>query len=131
MTLNGWIQVAIFCAIVIALAKPLGGFMTRVFTGERSWMTPFLRPVERGIYRIAGIDERQDQHWTAYAASMLLFSGLGFLLLYLLQRTQHLLPLNTQGLSGVPADLAFNTAISFVTNTNWQSYVPEVTMSYL
>ncbi|HEY7689191.1 MAG TPA: potassium-transporting ATPase subunit KdpA [Dongiaceae bacterium] len=131
MTINGWIQIALFCAIVVALAKPFGGFMTRVFNGERTWMTPILRPVERVFYRVAGVDERQDQHWTSYAAAMLLFNGLGFLLLYLILRTQGVLPLNTQGLPGVPADLAFNTAVSFTTNTNWQSYVPEVTMSYL
>jgi potassium-transporting ATPase potassium-binding subunit len=131
MTFNGWIQIAIYCAIVIALVKPFGGFMTRLFNGEQTWMTPILRPVERVFYRLAGIDEQADQHWTAYAISMLLFNALGFLLLYLLQRTQGMLPLNTQGLPGVPPDLAFNTAVSFVTNTNWQSYVPEVTMSYL
>jgi K+-transporting ATPase ATPase A chain len=131
MTINGWIQIALFCAMVVALAKPFGGFMTRVFNGERTWMTPILRPVERVFYRVAGVDERQDQHWTSYAAAMLLFNGLGFLLLYLILRTQGVLPLNTQGLPGVPADLAFNTAVSFTTNTNWQSYVPEVTMSYL
>src|SRR4029453_18000594 len=104
MTLNGWIQIALFCAIVVALAKPFGGFMTRVFAGERTWMTPMLRPVERGFYRLAGVDEQADQHWTAYAISMLLFNLVGFLLLYLLQRTQGLLPLNTQNLLGVPAD---------------------------
>jgi potassium-transporting ATPase potassium-binding subunit len=131
MTLNGWIQIALFCAIVVALAKPFGGFMTRVFAGERTWLTPVLRPVERGFYRLAGVDDQADQHWTAYAVSMLLFSAASFLLLYLLQRTQGMLPLNTQGLPGVPADLAFNTAVSFTSNTNWQSYVPETTMSYL
>jgi K+-transporting ATPase ATPase A chain len=131
MTLNGWIQIALFCAIVVALAKPFGGFMTRVFAGERTWLTPVLRPVERAFYRLAGVDDQADQHWTAYAVSMLVFSAASFLLLYLLQRTQGVLPLNTQGLPGVPADLAFNTAVSFTTNTNWQSYVPEVTMSYL
>jgi potassium-transporting ATPase potassium-binding subunit len=131
MTFNGWIQIALYCAIVVALAKPVGGFMTRVFAGERTWLTPVLRPVERGFYRLAGIDEQADQHWTAYAVSMLLFNALGFLLLYLLQRLQGSLPLNTQGLAGVPPDLAFNTAVSFVTNTNWQSYVPKVTMSDL
>jgi potassium-transporting ATPase potassium-binding subunit len=131
MTLNGWIQIALFCAVVVVLVKPFGGFMTRLFNGDRTWMMPVLRPVERVFYRLAGVDEQADQHWTAYAISMLLFNALGFLLLYLLQRTQGTLPLNTQGLPGVPADLAFNTAVSFVTNTNWQSYVPEVTMSYL
>src|SRR5262245_7746081 len=131
MTFNGWIQIALYCAIVVALTKPFGGFMTRVFAGERTWMTPVLRPVERGFYRLAGIDENEDQHWTAYAVSMLLFNLAGFLLLYLLQRAQGLLPLNTQGLAGISPDSAFNTAVSFTTNTNWQSYVPEVTMSYL
>jgi K+-transporting ATPase ATPase A chain len=105
--------------------------MTRVFAGERTWLTPVLRPVERGFYRLAGVDENEDQHWTAYAVSMLLFNAAGFLLLYLLQRVQGFLPLNTQALAGVPADLAFNAAVSFTTNTNWQSYVPEVTMTYL
>jgi K+-transporting ATPase ATPase A chain len=131
MTINGWIQIAIFCAIVVALTKPFGGFMARLFAGERTWLTPILQPVERGFYRLAGVDEHADQHWTAYAISMLLFNAAGFLLLYLLQRTQDILPLNVQGLAAVPADLAFNTAVSFTTNTNWQSYVPEVTMSYL
>jgi potassium-transporting ATPase potassium-binding subunit len=131
MTLNGWIQIALFGAIVVALAKPFGGFMTRVFAGERTWLTPVLRPVERGFYRLAGVDEQADQHWTAYALSMLLFSAVSFLLLYLLQRIQGMLPLNTQGLAGISPDSAFNTAVSFTTNTNWQSYVPEVTMSYL
>jgi K+-transporting ATPase ATPase A chain len=131
MTLNGWIQIALYCAIVVVLVKPVGGFMTRVFAGERTWLTPVLRPVERGLYRLAGVDENEDQHWTAYAVSMLLFNCAGFLLLYLLQRLQGLLPLNTQGLAVISPDSAFNTAVSFTTNTNWQSYVPEVTMSYL
>ncbi len=131
MTINGWIQIAIFCAIVAAVAKPFGGFMTRVFAGERTWLTPVLRPVERGFYRLAGVDEGEDQHWTAYAVAMLAFNLAGFLFLYGLQRLQGSLPLNPQGLAGVPPDLAFNTAVSFVTNTNWQSYVGETTMSYL
>jgi K+-transporting ATPase ATPase A chain len=131
MTFIGWIQIAIFVAIVVALTKPVGGFMTRVFAGERTFLSPVLGPVERGFYRLAGVDEHADQHWTAYAISMLLFNAAGFLLLYLLMRVQDALPLNTQGLAAVPADLAFNTAVSFTTNTNWQSYVPEVTMSYL
>jgi len=131
MTLSGWIQIALFGAIVVALAKPFGGFMTRVLAGERTWLTPVLRPVEKGFYRLAGVDEQSDQHWTAYAFSMLLFNFVGFLLLYLLQRMQGYLPLNPQGLPGVAPDLAFNTAVSFVTNTNWQSYVGETTMSYL
>jgi potassium-transporting ATPase potassium-binding subunit len=131
MTLNGWIQIALFCAIVVALVKPVGGFMTRVFAGERTWLTPVFRPIERVLYGIAGVDENEDQHWTAYAVSMLLFNAAGFLLLYLIQRVQDMLPLNPQALAGVGPDLAFNMAMSFTTNTNWQSYVPEVTMSYL
>jgi K+-transporting ATPase ATPase A chain len=131
MTLNGWIQIALYCAIVVVLVKPVGGFMTRVFTGERTWLTPVLRPVERVFYRAAGIDEQADQHWTAYAVSMLLFNGAGFLFLFFLQRLQGMLPLNPQALPGVTPDLAFNTAVSFVSNTNWQSYVGETTMSYL
>jgi K+-transporting ATPase ATPase A chain len=131
MTLNGWIQIAIYCAIVVALTKPFGGFMTRVFAGERTWLTPVFRPIERALYGIAGVDEKEDQHWTAYAVSMLLFNAAGFLLLYLIQRVQGMLPLNPQGLAGVGPDSAFNTAMSFTTNTNWQSYVPETTMSYL
>jgi potassium-transporting ATPase potassium-binding subunit len=134
MTLNGWIQIALFCAIIVVLTKPFGGFMTRVFAGERTWLTPFFRPVERGFYRLAGIEENEDQHWTAYTISMLLFNAAGFLLLYALQRLQGILPvhsLNPQGLAGIAPDSAFNTAMSFTTNTNWQSYVPETTMSYL
>ncbi|HZF33703.1 MAG TPA: potassium-transporting ATPase subunit KdpA [Candidatus Angelobacter sp.] len=134
MTLNGWIQIALYCAVVVVLVKPVGGFMTRVFAGDRTWLTPVLRPVERSFYRLAGVDEQADQHWTAYAVSMLVFNAAGFLLLYLLQRVQGILPvhsLNPQGLAGISPDSAFNTAISFTTNTNWQSYVPEVTMSYL
>jgi K+-transporting ATPase ATPase A chain len=134
MTWSGWIQIVLFGAIVVALTKPFGGFMTRVFAGERTWLTPVLRPVERVFYRLAGINEQEDQHWTAYAISMLLFNCAGFLLLYLLQRVQGILPvpsLNPQGLAGISPDSAFNTAVSFTTNTNWQSYVPEVTMSYL
>ena len=131
MTFNGWVQIALFGAIVVALAKPFGGFMTRVFAGDRTWLAPALRPIEKGFYRLAGVDDRADQHWTAYAISMLLFNLAGFLLLFLLQRLQGFLPLNPQSLPGVPPDLAFNTAVSFVTNTNWQSYVGEMTMSYL
>ena len=131
MTFSGWIQIALFIAIVVALAKPFGGFMTRVFAGERTWLTPLLRPVEQLFYSLAGIDDRADQHWTVYSVSMLLFNFVGFLALYALQRVQGSLPLNPQGLSDVAPDLAFNTAVSFVTNTNWQSYAGETTMSYL
>jgi K+-transporting ATPase ATPase A chain len=131
MTINGWIQIALFCVIVIALTKPFGGYMTRVFMGERTLLSPVLGPLERGLYRLAGVDEEVEQHWLTYAVSMLIFCAVGFLALYALQRLQGLLPLNPQGLDPVAPDLAFNTSISFITNTNWQSYTPESTMSYL
>src|SRR6266849_4463191 len=131
MTVNGWLQIALFCAIVIALTRPLGGYMTRVFAGERNFLTPALRPLERGIYRLCGVDETVEQHWLTYAVAVLLFSLVGFLSLYALQRLQGLLPFNPQGQAGVEPSSAFNTSVSFVTNTNWQSYMPETTMSYL
>ncbi|MHC2016945.1 potassium-transporting ATPase subunit KdpA [Methylobacterium sp. CM6247] len=131
MSLNGWFQIALFCAVVVALARPLGGYMSRVFTGERTLLSPVLSPVERGLYRIAGINAEQEQHWLAYALAMLAFHVLGFLSLYALLRVQALLPFNPDGQAGVAPDLAFNTATSFVTNTNWQSYGGETTLSYL
>ena len=131
MTVIGWFQIALFCAVVGALVKPLGGYMTRVFAGERSFLSPALVPVERGFYRLSGVDERTDQNWVTYAVSMLLFSVVGFASLYALMRFQAVLPLNPAGQSAVEESLAFNTAVSFTTNTNWQSYVPETTMSYL
>jgi K+-transporting ATPase ATPase A chain len=131
MTTIGWLQIALFCAIVVALVKPLGGFMTRLFAGERTLLSPTVRPVERGLYRLAGVDARQEQHWTTYAFAMLLFNLAGFTLLYVLQRLQAVLPLNPQGMAAVPPDLAFNTAVSFVTNTNWQNYGGESTLGYL
>ena len=139
MTLNGWLQILLFLAVVLALTKPLGLFMARVFGGERTFLHPLLRPVERLIYRLTGVDERREMRWTEYAAAMLLFSLVSLLVLYLIQRLQGLLPLNPQGLTGVDSSnastgfvgSAFNTAVSFTTNTNWQSYVPETTMSYL
>jgi K+-transporting ATPase ATPase A chain len=131
MTFDGWLQVALFGAAVILLVKPLGGYMTRVFAGERTFLSPVLRPIERTFYRLSGVDERADQNWVAYAVAMLTFSLMGFLTLYGLQRFQALLPFNPAGQSAVEPGLAFNTAMSFDTNTNWQSYVPETTMSYL
>ena len=131
MTVNGWIQILVFIALVVAVTRPLGGFMTRVFTGERTLLSPIVGPVERGLYRLAGVDERTEQHWVSYAVSMLLFSAAGMLLLYALQRLQAVLPLNPQGMAAVPADLAFNTAASFTTNTNWQNYGGETTMGHL
>ena len=131
MTFDGWIQIALFCVVITLLVKPLGGYMTRVFAGERTFLSPVLGPVERGLYRLSGVDERAEQNWLTYAVSMLLFSLAGFLSLYALMRFQALLPFNPAGQSAVEESLAFNTAMSFTTNTNWQSYVPEATMSYL
>jgi potassium-transporting ATPase potassium-binding subunit len=131
MTTNGWLQIALFAVAVILITRPLGFWMTRVFAGERTFLHPILGPIERGFYRLAGVEPEIEQHWTTYAVAMLLFSLAGFLVLYALQRLQAVLPFNPQGLSEISADSALNTSISFVTNTNWQSYVPEATMSYL
>src|SRR5690349_18130632 len=131
MTFNGWLQVAIFSVLVILITKPFGGYMTRVFEGERTLLSPVLRPVERGIYALCGTSENEEQHWISYAIAMLSFSFAGFVIMYGIQRLQNVLPLNPAGQDAVSPDLAFNTSVSFVTNTNWQSYVPETTMSYL
>ena len=131
MTVNGWAQIALFCVLLCLLVKPLGGYMTRVFDGERTLLRPVLRPLEVGLYRLCGVREDEEQHWVVYAVSMLCFSVAGFVSLYALQRLQGALPFNPQAQSAVGTDLAFNTAVSFVTNTNWQSYSPETTMSYL
>ncbi len=131
MTINGWIQIALYCVILMLLVKPFGGYMTRVFNGERTLLSPVLRPVERGFYAVSGVDERVEQHWVAYGIAMLSFTLAGFVTLYALQRLQAALPFNPQKLGAVSPDLAFNTSVSFVTNTNWQSYTPESTMSYL
>jgi len=131
MTFNGWLQIALFCVVIALLVKPLGGYMTRVFTGERTFLSPVLGPVERVFYRLSGVDEKSDQNWLTYAVSMLLFSLVGFASIYALMRFQAMLPFNPAGQPAVEEGLAFNTAMSFNTNTNWQSYVPETTMSYL
>jgi K+-transporting ATPase ATPase A chain len=131
MTLIGWIQIAIFCAIVVALVKPLGWYMNAVFNGERTFLSPVLRPVEAGLYRLGGVDEKREQDWLAYTVAMLLFHVAGFLILYLLLRLQGFLPFNPQGMTAVPEYLSFNTAVSFITNTNWQNYGGESTLSYL
>jgi potassium-transporting ATPase potassium-binding subunit len=131
MTAIGWIQIILYCAIVVALVKPLGGYMTRVFNGEATFLSPVLRPVERGLYWIGGVDERREQHWLTYSVAMLLFHVGGFLIIYGLMRLQALLPFNPQDQSAVAEDLSFNTAISFITNTNWQNYGGESTLSYL
>ncbi|MGE5726769.1 MAG: potassium-transporting ATPase subunit KdpA [Acidobacteriota bacterium] len=130
MTANGWFQIAIFLLLVLALTKPLGIFMTRVFNRERTFLDPVLRPVERLIYRLTGVQEEREMGWKDYAVSVLLFSSVSMLVLYALQRLQAVLPFNPQKLGGVAPDLAFNTAASFTTNTNWQAYTPETTMSY-
>lgn len=131
MTLNGWLQILLFCGIIIALVKPLGGYMTRVFSGERTLLSPVLVPIERGLYAVAGTSEREDQHWTSYAVSLLMFNLLGVVVLYAIMRLQAGLPYNPAGMSAVPPELSFNTAVSFVSNTNWQNYGGESTMSYL
>ena len=131
MTITGWLQIALFGVIVILITRPFGGYMTRVFAGERTFLSPVLRPVERAVYWCCGVDENEEQHWLTYAVAMLFFSVVGFLTLYALQRLQWYLPFNPQEQTGVEQSLAFNTSVSFVTNTNWQSYVPETTMGYL
>ncbi|MEJ7710834.1 MAG: potassium-transporting ATPase subunit KdpA [Pyrinomonadaceae bacterium] len=131
MTLNGWLQILFFFLIILAVTKPLGVFMARLFSGERTFMHPVLRPVERLLYRLTGVDEARDMRWTEYALAILLYSIVSMFVLYLLQRLQGVLPMNPQGLAGIKPSSSFNTAASFTTNTNWQSYVPETTMSYL
>src|SRR5580700_3510536 len=131
MTLIGWIQILLYCAIIIAITPVLGGYMTKVFNGERTFLSPILHPVEAVIYKIAGVDERREQGWLTYTVGMLLFHLGGFLILYVLMRLQAGLPFNPAEQSAVGEDLSFNMAMSFITNTNWQNYGGESTMSYL
>jgi K+-transporting ATPase ATPase A chain len=131
MTLSGLVQIALYFVILTALVVPLGRFMARAFEGERTFLSPVFRPVEAVLYRAAGVDETREQHWLTYTVAMLLFNAAGFLLAYALQRFQAALPLNPEGMSAVAPDLAFNTAVSFASNTNWQNYGGESTMSYL
>ncbi|MGE3915997.1 MAG: potassium-transporting ATPase subunit KdpA [Hyphomicrobiaceae bacterium] len=131
MTFVGWLQIALLLGAVIACAWPLGHYMARVFKGERTLVSPVLAPIERLLYSAAGIRPEKEQSWLAYTLAMLLFNAVGFLLLYALMRLQAVLPLNPRGFAGVPSDLAFNTAMSFTTNTNWQAYGGETTMSHL
>jgi K+-transporting ATPase ATPase A chain len=131
MTWGGCGQIALYFVVLTALVIPLGRFMARVFEGERTFLTPVFRPVEAVFYRAAGVDERREQHWLTYTVAMLVFNVAGFLLAYALQRFQAVLPLNPAGMPAVAPDLAFNTAVSFTTNTNWQNYGGESTMSYL
>src|SRR5262249_3406888 len=127
MSVNGWLQIAIFTAILAAIARPLGGYMTAVFEGR----VTFLRPIERVFYALCGTKEDEEQHWLTYGVGMLLFHAVAFASLYALQRFQNYLPFNPQDQAAISPDSSFNTAVSFSTNTNWQSYTPESTMSYL
>jgi K+-transporting ATPase ATPase A chain len=131
MSLNGWLQIALFIALILLLAKPMGSYMTRVFERRRTWLDPVLVPCENLLYRMTGVDPSEEMRWTQYAFAMLLFSGATLVLTYLIERLQQILPLNPQHLGAVAPDLAVSTAISFTTNTNWQAYTPETTMSYL
>lgn len=131
MTVTGWLQITLYCAMIVALTKPLGWYMTRVFNGERTFLSPVLRPIEAGIYWISGVDEKREQHWLTYTVAMLLFHVGGFLIIYGVMRLQAVLPFNPAEQGAVAADLSFNTAISFITNTNWQNYGGESTLSYL
>jgi K+-transporting ATPase ATPase A chain len=131
MTVIGWVQIILYCAIIVALTPLVGGYMTRVFNGERTFLSPLLRPVEALLYRAGGVNEKREQGWLTYTLAMLLFHIGGFVILYVLLRFQAVLPFNPAEQSAVPADLSFNTAISFLTNTNWQNYGGEGTMSYL
>jgi len=130
MTVAGWALIAVFLLVILAVTKPLGVYMTRVFSREKTFLDPLLRPLERLIYRLSGVDEDREMTWVEYAVAKLLFSGASMLILYAILRLQRFLPWNPQKLAGVPPALAFNTAASFTTNTNWQNYVPETTMSY-
>ena len=131
MTAIGWVQILLYCAIIVAIVPPLGAYMTRVFTGERTFLSAILRPVEVAIYKVAGVNESNEQHAVTYTVSMLLFHVGGFFILYVLMRLQAGLPFNPADQSAVAEDLSFNTAMSFITNTNWQNYGGESTMSYL
>jgi K+-transporting ATPase ATPase A chain len=131
MSANGWLQFAIFCLILLASVRPVGIYLARVLEGERTWLTPLLRPLERLIYKLSGIKADQEMNWREYAYAVLGFSAVSLLATYAIERLQNLFPWNPQGLAAVGPDLAWNTAASFTTNTNWQSYTPETTMSYL
>ncbi len=131
MTFNGWLQILVYLLLLLAVTKPIGMFMTHVFNGKRTFLHPVLRPIERLIYRLTGVNEEREMRWTEYAAAMLLYSVVSMLVLYALQRLQYYLPFNPQKLAGVSTHSSFNTAASFTTNTNWQGYGGETTMSYL
>src|ERR1700730_7098873 len=130
MSANGWFQIGFFLLVILLITKPLGVFLARVFSGERTFLDPLLRPVEKLIYRLTGIDEKHEMRWTEYAVSMLLFSGVSMAVLYLIERVQKFLPFNAQKFANLEPGLAFGTAASFTTNTNWQAYSGESYMSY-
>jgi len=131
MTANGWLQFSLFCLILLATVRPVGLYLARVFEGERTWLDPILRPFERLIYKLSGVNAAKEMNWRQYSYAVLGFSAVSLVVTYLIERLQAWLPLNPRGLAAVGPDLAWNTAASFTTNTNWQSYVPETTMSYL
>ncbi|MRR30838.1 potassium-transporting ATPase subunit KdpA, partial [bacterium] len=131
MTIGGWLQIIVFLCLLTLLVKPLGSYMARVLSGEPVWVGRFIRPVERLVYRIGGVDPEVEMSWQAFSLAFLVFSLVGMVFLYLLQRVQGWLPLNPQGVGAVEPALALNTAVSFVTNTNWQNYAGETTLSYL
>src|SRR3979490_3077343 len=130
MTVTGWLQIILFLRLIFAVTKPMGIFMSHVFNREKTFMDPVLRPLERLLYRVTAVDESHEMRWTEYAVSMLLFSVVSMLVLYLMERAQAFLPFNPQKLGGVAPALAFNTAASFTTNTNWQNYRGETNRSY-
>ena len=131
MTLNGWFQVLLYLAVLLALVRPLGAYMAGVYEGRRNFLTPLLGGFERTLYRVAGVEPTREMSWRSYAFAVLLINLLGFIVVYALQRLQGVLPANPQQLGAISADSAFNTAVSFITNTNWQGYGGESTMSYL
>ena len=131
MSANGWLQFLLFSIVLLASVRPVGIYMARVFEGERTWLDPVLRPFEKLIYKLSGVNAEQEMNWRQYALAMLAFAAVSLVITYVIERTQQWLPLNPRGLPAVPSDLAWNTAVSFTTNTNWQSYTPETTMSYL
>src|SRR5262245_37599125 len=131
MTAIGWTQIVLYCAVVVAITPVLGGYITRVFNGERTFLSLVLRPVELALYRIGGVDEKREQSWLRYTVAMLFFHVGGFTILYALMRLQAVLPFNPAEQSAIAPDLSFNTAVSFITNTNWQNYGGESTLSYL
>src|SRR5262245_46603913 len=130
MTLNGWLQILFFLLAIFLVTPVLGGYMTRVFSRQRTWLDPVMRPLERVVYRLTGVDESREMRWTEYAVALLLFSVVSMLVLYAMQRLQGVLPFNPQGFGAVAPDLAFNTAVSFTPNTHWQAYGGETTISY-